>query len=136
MVHTVGVAFASEGGNTSRYVKVFTSTPYSLAAWIIGFIGIVLLFRRPLEGLYGVSIAAIVIGGLGGLGDATDLVRSQLASFFPVGLLRASIALSLGLAVAVPVASYIAVRRGHVPRRVVEPESEPPIATPAAAAPA
>ncbi|MDQ6697470.1 MAG: hypothetical protein M3Z46_08440 [Actinomycetota bacterium] len=136
VVHTVGVAFASEGGNTSRVLRLITSTPYSLAAWIIGAVGIVLLFRRPLEGLYGVSIAAIVIGGLGGLGDVADLFRSQLASFVGIGLLRASIALSLGLAVGIPAASYIVVRRGYVPRRASEPGSEPPIASPAATTPA
>jgi hypothetical protein len=140
VVHTVGVAFASEGGNTSRILKLFASTPYSLAAWIIGVVGIVFLFKRPLEGLYGVSFAAIVIGGLGGLGDVGDLFRSQMATWLPAGLVRAAIALSLGLAVAIPVASFITVQRGYVARRErapePEPQSEPPVSTPTAPTPA
>lgn len=133
VVHTLGVAFASEGGGTSKVIKLLTTTPYSVAAWIIGVVSIVLLLRRPLEGLYGASIAAIVIGGLGGLGDVGDLFHSQLASWLGAGPVRAAIAMSLGLAVAIPLASFIVVRRGHVTRREVNPGSDPAIPTPAAA---
>lgn len=136
VVHTVGIAFAADTSGASRLIKVFTSTPYSVAAWIIGVAGIVLLFRRPMEGLYGASIAAIVIGGLGGLGDVSDLFRSQVASALGAGPVRAAIALSLALAIAVPAASFVAVQRGHVPRRDIEAEDDAPITTPTAATPA
>lgn len=55
------------------------------------------------------------------------------ANSVSVGLLRAAIAASLGLAVGIPVASSIAVRRGYVRSRASEPGTEPAITTPAAA---
>ena len=106
VVHTAGVAFGSQTGSAFR---LLTTTPYSVVAWIIGVVGIVLLFRQPLAGLYTTSFAAIVIGGLGGLSDIGDLYHSQLASGVGTTPIRAAIALSIGLAVGIPVASYVAV---------------------------
>ncbi len=133
VVHTVGVGFVSQTSTAGRLARIVTTTPYSLAAWVIGVVGIVFLLTRPYVGLYAVSFGAIVIGGLGGLGDLSDLYHSQLASFLGAQPVRAAIALSLGLAVGIPVACYVAVRRGNVHAPEREPEQSVAAPAPSAA---
>jgi hypothetical protein len=95
LVHTGGAQLASVAPIVAQVYD------FSLAAagWALGVVvAYRLLRRRPAEiDLYLLVAAGLFFAFAGGLADVTGLGRSQVSTALPVGLARATVAVSLGL---------------------------------------
>ena len=110
VAHAFGVAFAGGGSTGARLGQVLTGSTFSAVAWAVGLLGVVLLVRRKIDGVFAMAFTALVVALLGGLVDIGKLSRSQIAFAGSADVARACVALSLGLGVGLAVAAALTIR--------------------------
>ena len=83
----------------------------SAAGWVLAGLAVRQLLRRRLEsGLFQLLLAAGLLTVVSGLGDLGFLLRSQLASSLPDGLVRAAVTAKLGLGLGLVAAATLHLR--------------------------
>jgi hypothetical protein len=94
LVHTIGAQLASVAPIVAR---VYASS-LAAAGWALGVVVASRLLRRRSSelDLYLLLTAGLFFAFAGGLADVTVLGRSQVSTALPVGLARATVAVSLG----------------------------------------
>jgi hypothetical protein len=85
--------------------------PVLALSWLGAVVGAVLLVRRRRVGLYVTVLASAGIASFAGIALLGDLSRSQLPSGLPDGLARGSVAVAIGLSLAIVATSLLASRR-------------------------
>ena len=113
VVHAVGTGLAYVGSPAHRILLVLGGSYYSIVAWALGAVGIRLLARRSLDGLFAAVFAGLVIGLFGGLTDLGTLVHSQVPFAFGVTTARLLVAVSIGGAAGVIGGAVVAFRRNR-----------------------
>jgi hypothetical protein len=96
VVHAVGLYPVVAGPWTTKLARTVSSNLFSVAAWVVAAVALVLLARRRPSGRYPALFAALVVGVAGGLFDAAYLGRTTLPYGFEPDLGRAAVALTLG----------------------------------------
>ena len=124
VVHTFANAAVSGGSLAAQAGIVLSGASFVVLAWALGAACIDPLRRRTDTGIILAGVAALMIAIYGGVTDAAALATSQVPSALTPFLLRAAVALSLGIGFGVvAVALYQGVRgpsrvaSGHSPRR-------------------
>jgi hypothetical protein len=133
IVHAVGTGVFAAGSVTHKLLVTFTGSYYSVVAWVLGAVGIRLLARRSVDGLFAAVFTALVIGLFGGLADVVTLGRSQVPYEWGVTAAQILIAVSIGMSAGVVVGSIIAFRLNR-PAPVFDPDAPPDAAFGAAGA--
>ena len=105
MFHALGLGLANAGDLGERIVKSVTQAPLALLDWAAGIAAIVLLRRRPKDGLSVAVLAGLLVALLGGVSDIDALSRSEVPFGFGDGMARLTVALSLGLGFGLAVAA-------------------------------
>lgn len=111
VVHIVGLGFANAGGGWERVGKMFGSGLLSIPSWIVGGAGVWFLAKRRIDGFFALIFSGIMIAAVGGIVDFSVLTRSQAPFAYGTQLVRWLVAGSLGIGVAVVIASGLAIRR-------------------------
>src|SRR4029453_9578324 len=94
--HTVGIW---TGSSASTAAKAYASLG-SWAGWALGGLAILpLLAPTPRRASIYLALGALLMAGVGGIGDLGSLYRSQLAVAFPDPVTRARVATTLRLGV-------------------------------------
>jgi hypothetical protein len=95
IVHTVGAQLAS----VAPIVAQVYDSSLAAAGWALGVVVAYRLVRRRTAeiDLYLLVAAGLFFAFAGGLSDVTALGRSQVSTALPIGLARATVAVSLGL---------------------------------------
>jgi hypothetical protein len=112
-LHAGGIGFAYAGSLPHRSFLVLGASYYSLVAWIVGLIGVRLLLRRSIDGLFAVTFAALIIALFGGLSDASVLNHSSVPFAFPAVVERVLVTAALGLGFGTVIGAVMAFRRNR-----------------------
>jgi hypothetical protein len=124
VVHAVGTGAFAAGSVGHKLLVTFSGSYYSVVAWVLGAVGIRLLAKRSVDGLFAAVFTALVIGLFGGLADVVALARSQVPFEWGVTAAQILIAVSIGVSAGVVVGSIIAFRLNR-PLAFVEPATPP-----------
>ncbi|MDP8976824.1 MAG: hypothetical protein M3N28_10765 [Actinomycetota bacterium] len=112
MAHALGVGFAGPGSVGTQIGEALAGSYLSVVGWVAGVVGVVLLVRRRIDGLYLAAFAGGLIALNGGVADLADLSRSQLLFAGPPNVARAAVAVSLGLGGGMVAAAVLCALRG------------------------
>ena len=124
VVHAVGTGLFASGSMTHKLLVTFSGSYYSVVAWVLGAVGIRLLARKSVDGLFAAVFTGLVIGLFGGLADIVALSRSQVPFQWGVTAAQILITVSIGVAAGVVVGSIVAFRFNR-PLPAAEPGSPP-----------
>ena len=118
IVHAFGIAFANVGGVGDQLGKLVSGSFYSIAAWVLGAVGLRAIWKRAPEGAFIAGFVGVMVALFGGLADIAALTSSQVPFASGVGLARALVALALGLGLGLAVAAAIATKRHRLLAKV------------------
>ena len=110
MFHAVGTGLFSAGSVVHKLLFMIGGSYYSVVAWALGVVAIVLLAKRSVDGLFAAVFTALVIGLFGGLADVVGLARSQIPFQWGTTAARVIIAVSIGVSAGVLIGSILAFR--------------------------
>lgn len=117
-VHLTGIAFGIRGTLSSSLGRMMSIGYASVAAWVVGLIGVLVLHVRKAEdGFYLATFSAALITLVGGLADLGVLSRTSIPFAFPVAWARWSVAATLAAGVAIVVTAVRATRPSPVQAR-------------------
>jgi len=111
VVHAVGISLAYSGSTPQRLGVLLAGSYYSLVAWAVGVVAVVLLARRSLDGLFAAIFAGLVVGLWSGLADLSVLYRSQPPFGGPAVIDRLAVSAALGLGTGVVCGAALVLRR-------------------------
>jgi hypothetical protein len=110
VAHAIGVGFEAAGGLGDKLRAMAGGSVYSVPVWIVAAVAVRMLVRRRPDALLGALFAGILLALLGGLIDITDLSRSQVPFAGPVVVVRAMVALTIGLGFGIAAAAGLGLR--------------------------
>lgn len=113
-VHAGGVAFDYVGSLGRHLLLIFATSYYSVIAWALGLVGLRMLVRRKVDGLFLSLFSGLVIVVFGGLTDFRVLDRSSAPFALPVAVERGLVALTIGLGAGMVIGSILALRANGV----------------------
>jgi hypothetical protein len=108
--HAVGTGLFSAGSVEHKLLFMIGGSYYSVVAWALGVVAIVLLAKRSVDGLFAAVFTALVIGLFGGLADVVSLARSQIPYQWGTTAAQILIAVSIGVSAGVLIGSILAFR--------------------------
>ena len=111
VVHTVGIGLAYTGSMPQRVGFILSGSYYSLVAWVVGVLAVVLLARRSVDGLFAAIFTGLVLGLWSGVADLSVLYRSQPPFAGPAVVERLAVTAAIGLGVGVVAGSALVLRR-------------------------
>jgi hypothetical protein len=129
ITHSLGIALDRATGVFGGFVS---SNIGDGLAWIGIVVGIVLTLRRQVAGMFVLGAAALVVGVVGGAGDAATLNHSTAPFAAPLWLARVLVSATLGIGIGVTIGCVLGVRRHDREsdrESGREPRSGPPDAT-------
>jgi len=120
-VHFLGAWFSDRSGEAAWTGVLLSGAAWAFGAFTLGF----LVRRGGVDAAPSVLVSAIAIGITGALTDLDALQNSQIPMALPPSLARASITITLGLAIGLAIASGLRLKRPVSP---AAPEGEPVVA--------
>ena len=115
LVQAAGIAYAP-ATTGSPLGRLSSGGMWLVPAWISGIIGARNLLTNRGDSALAALICAVIAGFTGGIMDIGGLFSSQIAFAWPSTLARVCVALSLGLAVGILVADFVAWSRHQKPQ--------------------
>jgi hypothetical protein len=110
VLHAVGTGVFAAGSTAHKLLLIVSSSYYSVVAWVLGIIGMRLLAKRSVDGLFAAVFTGLVIGLFGGVADVVALARSQIPFQWGVVFAQVLISVSIGVSAGVVIGSIIAFR--------------------------
>jgi len=110
VLHAVGTGVFAAGSTAHKLLVIITGSYYSVVAWVLGAIGMRLLSKRSVDGLFAAVFTGLVIGLFGGLADVIALARSQIPFQWGVVFAQVLISVSIGVSAGVVIGSILAFR--------------------------
>ncbi|MDQ1369006.1 MAG: hypothetical protein QOF20_1359 [Acidimicrobiaceae bacterium] len=108
--HAVAVAWSWAGGPLFRVAQLFEGSSYQIPGWILGALGVRLLWRGRARGRQAAACAGASAVLFTGLLDFPVLSRSQAPFAGPIGLDRLCVAVCLGLGLGVALGALALIR--------------------------
>jgi hypothetical protein len=124
IAHSVGIAVVASGGVSYRLVKFVGGSYYSFIGWTLGLIGLRLLIRNSIDGVYAMVFAAASAFLFSGMLDLTTLHRSHAPFVVGVGWDRVTVVIALGVGLGLAVTGIGAIHRQTPYHDQVEAEGD------------
>ena len=119
VLHAVGASQFAHSQTRDPFAAVFFSENFFLIpGWFLGLLGPLLLARKRIDGYYAIFFAASSIAVFGGFLDVLSLSRPLLPNSLSEGFTRSSVALSIGMGLAIAATAVNAIMRDPKRRRL------------------
>jgi hypothetical protein len=113
LVQAAGAWTAAQAPPAGKLLSIGASA----AGWVLAGLAIRQLLRRRVEsGLFQLLLAAGLLTVVGGLGDLGYLLRSQLATTLPTGVVRTAVTAKIGLGLGALTAAALRLQRTLTPQ--------------------
>ncbi len=109
-IHLFGIAFGVAGTTAQALGRVVSVGFVSIAAWLLGLIGVWLVARNRADAPYLLTFSGGLMAIVGGFADVGVLSKTSIPFAFSASIVRPVVAITIGLGIGIAVAGVLLTR--------------------------